>query len=245
MSGPSAGCGKPAKTGLLNGSTTVAGTNRTYIVSVPPSYQPGQPVRLAFGWHGLGGSGAAIRAGAGVENAAQGGAIFVYADGLPVAGGKPGWDLDPSGRDFALFDALFQRMTDDYCIDTSRVLTFGFSFGAYMSNALGCHRSNRIRAIGATAGGGPSGTCGGKVAAWVAHAADDSVVPLSSGVASRDHWIAANGCSTASTPTSPSPCVAYQNCGASPVVWCQRASGGHGFPPSNGASIWSFFAGLQ
>jgi poly(3-hydroxybutyrate) depolymerase len=151
--------------------------------------------------------------------------------------------------DVQLFDALHQGFLDGYCIDVDRVFSVGHSFGGYMTNTIGCARSELVRAIAPVAGGGPYGVCGpGPLAAWLTHGELDASVPFSEGEASRDHWLAVNGCADTSTPVGPSPCVSYDGCvDGYPVVWCphqEPALDGHGWPSFASAGIWEFFAGF-
>ena len=78
------GCGLVgAPTGVLGSQTITVGSQaRTYVLSVPRSYDPNTPLPLVFGWHGHGATGAFARQVFSIEPAAAGGAIFVYPDGL-------------------------------------------------------------------------------------------------------------------------------------------------------------------
>ncbi len=254
-SGHDAGsCGVPTDSpvGVIDGEITVAGTDRTYVLSVPTSYDPEVPLALVFAWHGRGSTAEQARAYYGVEEAAAGAAIVVYPQGLPVSslGNDTGWELTANGRDLALYDALLARLTADYCVDPARIFSTGHSFGGYLSNELACLRGDSVRAIAAVASGGPFNLCTSDGSAvWLAHGTLDSVVPFEQGVASRDHWREANGCSDATEPVDPSPCVRYQSCDAGrPLIWCQHddpAFAGHTWPSFATTGIWAFFDSLD
>jgi len=247
--GPTSGCGNNLTPGMTEESITVNGTPRAYLRVIPDAYDPSQPYPLVFAWHGLGGDGALARLYFGVEQASADQAIFLYPDGLPQAahGGETGWDLSAGGDDMLFFDALLDELYATACIDLDRVFSTGHSFGCYMSNALSCFRGTDIAAIGAVAGGPYFGlSCSGTTGAWLAHDQSDSVVPFSEGEAARDQHLGRNGCDATTTPTDPSPCVAYDGCAAdTPVHWCDHTDGGangHGWPGWAGSAIWSFFA---
>ncbi len=255
----SAGCGKAAAAGVSIGMIKVGTLDRTYVLSIPTGYLSGKALPLAFAWHGRTGSGAGFRAGGrsyggGIEAASRGGAIFVYPDGLTVTPSMPGdtgWhDTNPNGRDFAFFDALLAKLSGDLCVDSNRIFSYGHSFGAFMSQALACHRANVIRAIGAVAGGPPyaAASCPGTpVAAWVDNAMNDGTVDFTTrGIPARDYWIKTNKCDrTKTTPVDPAPCVAYEGCLAgAPLHWCAPATGDHEFPRFSYDGIWNFFAAL-
>ena len=246
---PIGGCGKvPDVSGSTMQKITAAGMERDYILSMPDDYDPSKAYPLVFAWHGRGGNGALAQLYYKIEEASQGEAIFVYPDGLPLAdmANQTGWDLDPNNEDFALFDALFSEVQSRLCIDPDRIFSTGHSFGGYMSNQIGCHRGDVVRAIGVVASGGPFGACKGDVADWVAHGTLDMVVPFSEGKNSRDHWTEANSCSATADPVDPAPCTAFTGCAdGQPVVWCEHSEAGfsgHGWPTWAGPGIWAFLA---
>ena len=252
------GCGTTgAPTGVLMSQTIMVGSRaRSYVLSIPQHYDPDTPLALVFGWHGSGATGALARQESSIEPAAAGRAIFVYPDGLGAAGAS-GWDWTATGRDVELFDALVDHLTGTYCIDRNRIFSTGFSDGAYFTNAIGCFRGNVLRAIAPVAGG-PPGTsdCVGNVGVWIAHASNDPIVDFTTGgIATRDFWIARNGCSTTVAPVqeSPAECAEYQDCEPDlPVVWCVH-TGRHIWPNEAecpdvgtcfdaGPAVWAFFA---
>lgn len=248
---PAPGCGKTgAATGAQDLTIAIAGTERSYILFVPANYDSNKALPLIFAWHGLGGSGTLARQYFGLERAVSNQAIIVYPSGLPTTEGKTGWTLTQDGVDVQFFDALLADIPEKYCIDRARVFTTGHSFGAMMTNALGCFRSSVLRGVAPVAGMPPFGraTCGGAVAAWIAHGENDATVDFTDGgIASRDFWIKLNGCSTESEPEAvePSPCVAYQGCSdGHPVHWCVHQND-HNWPNFAAAGIWAFFAAMK
>jgi poly(3-hydroxybutyrate) depolymerase len=64
--------------------------------------------------------------------------IFVAPQGI----GNLPWDFT---RDSVLFDDLLSLISDNLCIDESRVFTTGFSFGAMMSYSLSITRQTKLR----------------------------------------------------------------------------------------------------
>ena len=161
-------------------------------------------------------------------------------------GGGPGWDLSATGIDVALFDALLADLSEKYCINRGRIFSTGHSFGGFFTNRLGCSRGNVLRAVAPVAGARPFGasSCNAPaLAAWIAHGSNDMTVPFTQGQTSRDLWLTANGCGTATQPATPSPCVAYDGC-MRPVHWCVHTQG-HNWPDFAAAGIWAFFQTFQ
>jgi poly(3-hydroxybutyrate) depolymerase len=141
---------------------------------------------------------------------------------------------------------MVEWMRSNYCVDNKRIFSVGFSYGAIMSNTVGCQMGDVFRAIAPMSGSGPlafgGASCKGPVAAWMSHGQSDTTVPFASGQASRDHWVMANGCQTSSKPTDPSPCVTYDGCMAGyPVTWCEFP-GTHQQPSFGPDAIWKFFS---
>jgi polyhydroxybutyrate depolymerase len=259
--GASAGCGKTgAATGQLTGQTiTIAGQPRTYALSVAAGYTGATPLALVLVWHGANIDGSLARTLFNLESKSEGAAIFVYPDGLAAGG----WDVTSGSADFQLFEELVSSLSSRYCIDPNRIFSTGHSTGAVMTNSLGCTYGDVLRAI-APASGTPPGTggrasCTGKVAALIAHGENDPLVPFAQGQATRDFWLAQNGCTTQTAAWTPEPaCVAYQGCQSDlPVVWCVH-DGGHAWPSlsygcnsdagtciDGGAAIWAFFSSFH
>ena len=171
---PSKGCGvadgvKTLTTGgmsIANGLPTSTrlkimsgGSSREYIIDIPADYDPTHPYRLIFSWHQAYGSDTGNAIGQYPANngpnfdaknyayfglhreatAAKEPAIFVAPGGI----GNLPWDFK---RDSVLFDDLLARVTENLCIDESRVFTTGFSFGAMMSYSLSITRQTKLRA---------------------------------------------------------------------------------------------------
>ncbi|MFO0667922.1 MAG: hypothetical protein U0174_28480 [Polyangiaceae bacterium] len=252
-----AGCGKAATSGASSKTITIGALNRTFILSIPAGYNAARPYPLVFGWHGQSGTAAHFRAGdttyaghgGGVEDAAANRAIFVYPQGTVREANKTGWKIG-TGIDLDFFDALVTKLSADLCVDATRIFSFGYSYGARMSNQLACMRPNVLRAIASVAGyigtNGTQniGTCTpGAVGTWFHTSDDDNVVPATWGKTTRDYWHDAHTCTNATMVGSPTSCVSYQGCDAgSPLTFCNPTGYKHAWPAYAEAAIWKFFA---
>jgi len=245
-SGPSAGCGTAgAMVGKRSATIIAARLEREYIIVVPESYDPATPIALIFAWHGLGDSATNFARGLRLETVTGDDAIIVYPNGRPSVGGANGWDLSADGRDVAFFDSVVEEVGSAYCIETGQIFTTGFSYGGFFSNTLGCARGDVIRAIAPVAASPTvrSG-CVGQVAALVAHGEGDTVVPFSQGETAYRIWTSRNGCSSESSPGTPSQCVVQSGCDADYPVWWCTYPGNHTYPSFGPSAIWSFFSSL-
>lgn len=237
---PAPGCANAASPkGARNLTIQVNGKARTYVLFVPNGYDPGKSIPLIFAWHSAGASGAESRRYYKLEPATGDGAIIVYPDGL-----NGGWDVSANGPDMKFFDLLLESISKDYCVDQARVFSTGYSFGGIMSNSLACDRGSKLRAFAPVEGAFFDGakSCPTPVPAWIVHASNDPTVSFASGQAARDIWLKTNGCTTMTTPTTPSQCVAYQ-CSKAPVDFCVHTSG-HVWPSFASKGVWEFFKSL-
>jgi len=241
----SAGCGmaNPIATNqYVQRTITVGGAARTYVVRVPTGYDPQRRYPVVYQQHGC--SPAAERENNNVPVHAQAGTNAIIVRGRATG---QCWDTSAAGVDVAFWDAMLAEVEATWCIDPTKRYLTGYSSGAFMTHRLGCIRADKIRAIATIAGGqAESASCTGTVAAVLIHDTNDGTVNVSASAAARDSLIARNGCGTATTPTSHSPCVEYGGCApGKPVVWCQTSGRNHDRQDAfAGPVFWDFFAGL-
>lgn len=239
------GCGVAHTAGASTETIVVGALTREYALNIPAGYDPTVPARVVFGFHGAASNGPNFRGwvGAQLEPLAGATAIFVYPTGT-VIDGRTGWDTNRAGIDTALVEAILGQLAANYCVDTTRVFAFGFSWGGGMAHAMGCYGTGTVRAIAVGSGWWGFNGCDGPVPAWIFHASNDDINDyVTWGLPGRDHWIDANACSAASTtPHDPSPCVQYSGCETNPVVWCTNNTDGHAWPAWMSAGVWEFFS---
>jgi len=255
---PSAGCGMPAPASMRY-SIDVGGMTREYILSVPSNYDANKPYVLIFAWHPWGGSAQQV-AGTGnsgyygLKGTSNNQAILVAPEGLDFGGMGLGWG-NTNGQDIAFLHSMLDLFQSQMCIDQNRIFSAGFSFGGMMSNAVGC--AGLARAIAPMAGNSTVSGClaGTQPVAYMGfHGTHDSVVDISGGRTARDVFVKRNGCSSTTTPSSPSwcdgiasnyqpcTCVDYQGCMPGyPVTWCEY-NADHQAAPNSGPTLWTFFS---
>ena len=235
---PSAGCGKTLSTFKSGANTTYkitsAGLNREYIVYIPSSYDPGKPYRLVFSMHCMGSS---------ATNSAnneqyyrlkpldtESNTIFVapqgYTDGSPWRGGD--------NKDHVFFEDMVKLFNSELCIDTSRIFSVGFSFGAMFTNGLAQTHQDTLRGVVVYATADyniyfPANT--GKPLAYMGvHGTADGTCPFKSGKSSIERFVKNNKCTTSGTvleATSSTHVVYDYTCPSNyPVKWATH-NGGH------------------
>lgn len=273
----SAGCGKgtAAPDDRQQQTIQVGNLTRYYLLHVPEDADPDEPLPLIFGIHGLNMNNvwaAHDSSGFQLIEATAGKAILVYPQGIQSngqstqpstqsqwgdadsnwGGGPPNANTDRLNADLAYFDAMLEKVSADYCVDPERIYAMGFSQGGFMTNALGCERSDVFRALAPVAGWGPwasTPTCShasAKQAVIQTQGDTDGTVTPQLGQSTRDFWRDRAGCTTTTMPSSfGNNCVEYQGCDAdAPLVYCTHG-GDHFVPDGSGLRAWNFFQSLD
>ena len=254
----SQGCGRSAPSALPT-SIQVGGHTREFISVVPADYESSVANRLIFAFHGRTTPNTQVRKYYRIEQNSKKPTIFVYPAGLITADGKFSWyeSRNPRDqlRDFALFDALLESFSADYCIDRDQIFVVGHSLGASFANSLGCARGSVVRGVSTVAGRIWESECSGPAAAIIIHNPKDDLVPVSRGLKARDHALAQNGLEPPPRPCEPRDlnCECYGPPESpNPVVWCPHTENHnrrgkfypHLWPKEAGAVIMDFFDSL-
>ncbi|HLK89693.1 MAG TPA: glycosyl hydrolase [Polyangia bacterium] len=273
---PSAGCGKTstltfgtvpgenanAAAGSGNGvghgtggyvtiNDSNAGGARGFALRLPDNYDKSKPYWLIFGFHWNGGNAAQVDNGGtngtwwsyyGFQRESNNGAIFVAPDGL-----NAGW-ANSGGRDLNFVDDMVKLVEENYCVDTTHIVTSGFSYGGGMSYELACARAKVFHAAIIYEGGQLSGCDGGNdpIALWQTEGLTDTTVSMSLATPIRDRFVKNDGCTAQNPPQPPQPppylspgghvCTNYSGCSnGHPVRWCVHQSG-HTPGPIDGTS---------
>lgn len=227
---PSAGCHLPAAHALASWfekpTLPVNGNDRQWWVWLPDGYDPARAYPLVFTLHGCGGPDNFI------PMQEQTGSDAIVVRGTGADDGC--WTYGGEGDDVQFFDAMLAALEAEYCVDTSRVFSMGYSSGAWMTNTLECTRGDKLRATGTLSGGrvGNLGECKGKFARATVHDLDDTTNPFDEQGAAEelDRVLAQNGCTAELAPVAedPEPCARYQGCDEGfPVIACFTEGQGH------------------
>lgn len=155
----SAGCGS-GNAPPQRGAYKQLASGRRYIPYQPFGYSSagpgggkGYPVMVAL--HGCYGDPEVFGSSAfmGFQDSVGNDGIVVYgAANNPTSGCT--WDVGGQS-DIDYLDSVIADVAAQFCIDQSRVLLLGFSWGAYMAQYYACNRPGTIKAIAGGAGGYP------------------------------------------------------------------------------------------
>jgi polyhydroxybutyrate depolymerase len=250
-SGGAAGACAPASPGPGDhtGTVTSSGVLRTYLVHVPPSYDPAKQTELVLCFPGF------LEASADIENISEmdatsdaHGFLTVYPQGLDDsfnAGACCGLSGTDGVDDVQFTRDLLDQLAQDFCVDPRRVFSSGFSNGGMFSHRLACELSDRIAAIGSVSGTLAISDCAPPrpVPVLHIHGTADPVVEYENGGLSGGEgvpqtiatWVAIDGCTDATPATvyqnGDATCTEYEACKAgTDVELCVIAGGGHQWP---------------
>lgn len=248
-SGPrtSAGCLDGA--GLSEGehTFTLGGLTRRYVVRLPAAYTRETSWPLVLALPGNGGTTSYWDGTTGVRDirsVLHDDAVLIIVEAIEQQWRD--YDQDPAtwpariGQELTYFEEVLSQARGALCIREDAIFAMGFSGGGSFAGLLACHRTDiRAIAVGGSVVYFDEATCAAHTAAWIAVSEDD----LNSGRTSyRDIFRERAGCESTSTPTAPSPCVAYDGCDVgTPVHYCEHP-GGHEWPAFGSAAMWSFFS---
>lgn len=109
-----------------------------------------------------------------------------------------------NGCDTTFVDDMLRQFEAGLCIDTTRIFSVGFSYGAAMTYSLACSRANVFRAVAMYSVGLLSGCSAGTqpIAYLASHGVSDPVLSYSGGVSLLDRFVRNDGC-TMQTPPAP------------------------------------------
>lgn len=242
---PSAGCNQSPTLSTGTHNMTSADLDREYILELPEDYDSSKPYRLIFGMHWFGGSAEAVQGWSEWFNLkpldTEHSAIWVAPQGY--TNGSP-WRGDD--KDHIFFEELYETLTSDLCVDTSRVFSLGFSFGAMFTNSLAQNHQSMLRGVVVYAAADyniyfPENT-GEPMAYMGVHGIDDPTCPLDSGRRSKDRFVENNGCEAPSAVPEAGQNGGYvvydHECPSNyPVRWA-TFDGAHTYPPNDVKDSW-------
>ncbi|MBL6979963.1 MAG: prolyl oligopeptidase family serine peptidase [Anaerolineales bacterium] len=259
------------KPGDYSEAIDVDGTERNFLLHVPPNYQPETPIPLVFNLHGR--TDTAVRHQEMTQlNAKADQAGFVVVAPQAIDEPPTWWGAVPTeigDPDMAFIDALLALIQSELNIDPQRIYATGFSNGASFANRLACSRSEIFAAVAPVSGGHVGYyDCDAEYAVSVLaiHGLNDSIIPYEGNQNNPlvhdwvEAWAERNGCNTVPNTSRPNFSLtleSWSTCNGDNLVALYSIAGaGHSWPGSDFAiefdgtteamnatdEIWDFFA---
>lgn len=261
---PSPGC----EAGSTRPQNGVLAVNNSHFFGFPEDYDGTTPMPVLFGFHGCGGEN---RGDGSNSNSTEyfkltNGTVFAsdYIRAVPLSNDGGGcWNYN---NDISRAKEVFTTLSEDYCIDLSRVYATGHSSGAqFIVQMLLSNRQADAAHFGfagvAPVAASDYGAMSGPIPVMYIQGYMDKERNNGDGHETVERFRAANSCGSSSADydevmgcqssgTSVDPgCVVYDGC-AAPTIWCSHNDpqyGGtyHGVPCFAMTAMGDFFAGLS
>lgn len=248
---PSDGCGK-ANPQTGNRNQPLMASNHQYYVKLPQGYDANKPYKVIIMFNPTDNPISWAEDTAGYEQAASDG-IRVY----PHMG-TPGDGWQPNETSF--FPGLYDAITNNFCVDKSRVFAAGESSGGEFAAFLGCEYGDLLRGV---APGAPKKTswnnrqhqCKGHPVSIVIWSPKDTILAEPAGPLFRDYYKEMNECDDTSKPVegytdAMSNCKQFDGClPGSEVYFCDHndpeyGNTYHGWPHFAAKMTWQTFSAL-
>jgi poly(3-hydroxybutyrate) depolymerase len=201
------------------GASHTTPSGRKFHVWGPASYNPARAYPVVVTLHGISSNGRDFQKWFEMDKYVEGAAFVVYPDSK-----GPMWDVR-AATDFDFFASMLDMLERTYCVDRTRVLAFGFSFGGKMAHHLGCKRPDLVKAVAIGDGSWDDAApaCVAPIPVLISHRTRDDNELFAWGKDAERRWVKVQRCES---ETEPSPllhgCVAYRGC-APPgsVTFCE------------------------
>jgi pimeloyl-ACP methyl ester carboxylesterase len=224
----SRGCLSPKSLPTGTYTRSIAGKTRSYILSVPGSYNSTHPARLILAIHGRTNSNTMVQGYMGIEGRksdSQDDFIIAYPAGLP-SGSAYSWS---SEENLDFIDTIIHDISESHCIDRDNISVVAHSLGAWFASKLVCTRGDVFRSMAIVGGGGWSSGCNSTPTATLIYQNEND--HLSSPTTARiteKTMKKVNLCGEISESVSIGEltCQQWKDCSTgNPVIWCSGYRG--------------------
>ena len=224
---------RPHEAGSKTVTLQSGGTNRSYILHVPPGYDGAKPLPLVFDIHGYTSfASEQLERSKWDEMADKEGFVLIAPDGVNMSWNAGNCCGGNKQDDVSFFRAMVEKTSAELCIDSKRVYVSGHSNGGAMTYRLACEAADIIAAVAPVCGGmfmaidncNPSRP----IPVMAIRATGDSTVRIDSADDDVEEWLSNDQCDK-NAVTSSGVCKTYESCSAGTKVMDCRPPGNHGF----------------
>jgi polyhydroxybutyrate depolymerase len=239
----------PSKVNTTKETIDVDGTPRTYLLSIPKTYNASKKYPLVMALHGDGQDGTSLQSMLAFEDVSGDEAIVAYPDRSEDL-----YTPFDQNKDQKLVEYAINAIKAKYSVDDGKIWAVGYSKGAFQLNQIACRRPGVFKAMAVHAGGAPEDRQAGNPNAvdcpnaialpvFVTEGSNDSGI---GGQFAALVWSQKAGCGGSTSASTPSICKKYDGCPpATPVSICIVPGQPH-YPLYDDAAehSWAWFKSL-
>ncbi|MDF3064969.1 MAG: putative secreted esterase [Polyangiaceae bacterium] len=237
-----------------SGNSTITlqsgGTNRTYLLHVPPGYDGSKPLPLVLDVHGYTSfASEQMMRSKWDKMADKEGFVLIEPEGVNKSWNAGSCCGGNNQDDVKYFRDVVAKATADLCIDKKRVYVSGHSNGGAMTHRLACEAADIFAAAAPVCGWVTVNNCAPSrpIPVLSIRSLNDGTVKIEGADADVNEWLSNNECAKDQVTTS-GVCKTYKSCEAGTQVMDCRPRGGHDFYYGNNPdnylvpdNAWPFF----
>jgi polyhydroxybutyrate depolymerase len=232
--GPAAGACTPARPHAMGTSTVMlqsGGTNRSYLLHIPPGYDGTKPLPLVFDVHGYTSfASEQLMRSKWDKMADKEGFVLIDPDGVNKSWNAGSCCGGNQQDDVGFFRAMVKKATEELCIDSKRVYVSGHSNGGAMTYRLACEAADIFAAVAPVCGWLTVSKCEPvrPIPVLAIRGLNDTTVKIDTADGDIDEWLSNDKCARDNV-TSSGVCKTYTSCAADTQVMDCRPRGNHNF----------------
>jgi polyhydroxybutyrate depolymerase len=223
---------RPHAAGTSTVNLQSGGTNRSYLLHIPPGYDGAKPLALVFDVHGYTSfASEQLMRSKWDKMADKEGFVVIDPDGVNKSWNAGGCCGGNKQDDVKFFRDMVTKATAELCIDSKRVYVSGHSNGGMMTYALACEAADIFAAVAPVCGILMSpGPCqpSRPIPVLAIRGLNDGTVTINTADADIDAWLSNDKCAKEQV-TSSGVCKTYKSCAAAAQVMDCRPRGDHNF----------------
>jgi polyhydroxybutyrate depolymerase len=231
---PAAGPCTPARPHATGTSTVMlqsGGTNRSYLLHIPPGYDGTSPLPLVFDVHGYTSfASEQLMRSKWDKMADKEGFVLIDPDGVNKSWNAGSCCGGNQQDDVGFFRAMVKKATEELCIDSKRVYVSGHSNGGAMTYRLACEAADIFAAVAPVCGWLTVSKCepARPIPVLAIRGLNDTTVKIDTADGDIDQWLSNDKCARDQV-TSSGVCKTYTSCAADTQVMDCRPRGNHNF----------------
>lgn len=243
----------PARPHAAGNSTVTlqsGGTNRSYLLHIPPGYDGTKPLPLVFDVHGYTSfASEQMMRSKWDKMADKEGFVLIDPEGVNKSWNAGSCCGGNSQDDVKYFRDVVAKATAELCIDKKRVYVSGHSNGGAMTHRLACEAADIFAAAAPVCGWMTINNCNPSrpIPLLSIRGLNDGTVKIDGADADVNEWLSNDKCAKDQVTTS-GVCKTYKSCDAGTQVMDCRPRGGHDFFYGNNPdnylvpdNAWPFF----